>query len=347
MSSYILVASYTDEVTTLKWTPDTGSLEVSSAVKTGERPSWLLPSTHDNTIVYAALEQGDGKIAAIKYDKDARGRVVATLPSGGSAPCALDAIPGELFIANYLSGCVAILPTSASAPYLLKEPYLVHFTGTGPNKERQEGSHAHQPLYISERDELLVADLGVDRVWRLKRTAENGRWAIHGSFVYPSGSGPRHMALYGGHLYTLLELSSSLSKVPYPPPTDGEPKIVVVDTMSNPPPKPTDMLAAEILIPPPNDTFKTPYIYVSNRNDPSPEGDIISIFTPDLELVTEVRSGLKHLRGMAFGGPDNKWLVAGGQFSGGVKMFERVDGGKDLKVVGAVEVELSTNFVWL
>jgi hypothetical protein len=121
--------------------------------------------------------------------------------------------------------------------------------------------------------------------------------------------------------------------------------------MSNPPTAPHDMLAAELLIPAPNRTFSTPYAYVSNRNDPSPEGDTIAIFSiagDSLELVAEVRTGLKHLRGMVFGGADDKWLVAGGVHGGGVKVFERIDGGKGLKVVAENGgIEAPTGFLWV
>ncbi len=118
--------------------------------------------------------------------------------------------------------------------------------------------------------------------------------------------------------------------------------------MSQPPSFLNDMLAAEILIPHPNATFPTPYIYVSNRNDPSPAGDIISIFSTEAELIAEVRSGLKHLRGMAFGGPDDKWLIAGGAQGGGIKIFERVNDGKGLVEIAANnEAESPTGFLWL
>src|SRR5688572_12125480 len=108
----------------------------------------------------------------------------------------------------------------------------------------------------------------------------------------------------GGDLFTLLELSSKIVRH-HLPPLPAKPTFVKSDpTMTNPLPKPNDMPAAEVLIPTPNATFPTPYLYASNRNDPSPEGDIIGIFSiqaPDsLDLVAEVRSGLNHLRGMIF-----------------------------------------------
>jgi 6-phosphogluconolactonase (cycloisomerase 2 family) len=112
------------------------------------------------------------------------------------------------------------------------------------------------------------------------------------------------------------------------------------------------MLAAEILLPKPNSSFPTPYIYISNRNDPSPEGDIISIFdfTSDsrkLELIAEVRSGLKHVRSIMFGGEDDKYLIAGGVNGGGVKVFERINGGKALKEVAKNQgITAPTAFLW-
>ncbi|KAG2158683.1 uncharacterized protein EDB93DRAFT_1076435 [Suillus bovinus] len=37
----------------------------------------------------------------------------------------------------------------------------------------------------------------------------------------------------------------------------------------------------------------------------------------------EVRTGLNHVQGMAFGGDEDKYLVVGGVEGGGVKVFER------------------------
>lgn len=247
----------------------------------------------------------------------------------------------------------------------------VQLSGTGPNKSRQESSHPHQVILHEEHQELLVPDLGSDNVCRLKK-ANDGTWQLKGHVGIEAGGGPRHVAFYGEHsvidssvfmivtdpdklggdLFTLLELKSKVVRHRFPPLPALPTFVKSVDTMSKPPPTPNDMLAAEILIPPTNASFPTHYAYISNRNDPSPEGDIISVFaiegTDALELVTEFRSGLKHLRGMVFGGPDNKYLVAGGANGGGAKVFERIDGGKSFKVVAELDsVEAPTGFLWL
>ena len=93
---------------------------------------------------------------------------------------------------------------------------------------------------------------------------------------------------------------------------------------------PLKMLAAELLCPLTNDLFPTPLLYVSNRNDPRPSGDIISIYTTiasetgSLKLVGELETGLSHLRGFIFFGPQDRYLIAGGANGGGVKVFERL-----------------------
>ena len=155
-----------------------------------------------------------------------------------------------------------------------------------------------------------------------------------------------------GYLFTILELTNKVVRHRFPPLPALLTFIKSTPTMSNPPPASTNQLGAEILIPPPNESFPAPYLYLSNRNDPSPQGDIISIFSienPDsLDLIAEVRTGLKHLRGMVFGGPNDKYLVAGGVNGGGVKIFERIDGGKSLRLVATNNsIEAPTGFLWL
>jgi len=194
-----------------------------------------------------------------------------------------------------------------------------------------------------------VPDLGADVVRRFK-SGDDGSLRFRGHIQYALGGGPRHVAFHDGYLYTLLELTSTVVKHRFPPLPSLPTFVKSTPTMSNPPSQ-LDMPAAEIIIPAPNSAYPTPYLYVSNRDDPSPEGDVISIFAisgPDtLELVTEVRSGLKHLRGMIFGGPNDKWLVAGGVKGGGVKVFERIDGGRNLKVVAEnSDIEAPTGFLW-
>ncbi|KAK0196285.1 Lactonase, 7-bladed beta-propeller-domain-containing protein [Armillaria mellea] len=349
-SSYrILVATYSNDIYSLLFDPSTGSLTCTSSIEVGFHPSWITPYPGDSSLIFASLEQADGKIVVLKYDNEGNGTIVAQASSGGDDPCSLLATKDQLLIANYSSGHVAVLPIAPQTPYVLEQTPTISIalTGAGPNKDRQLSSHPHQVYLNEERDEVLVPDLGGDRVYRFKK-APTGTWAAQSHIAYQPGGGPRHVAYYNGTLYTLLELSSTIDSHCLPPQPADPSFIRTVSTMSQPPSFLNDMLAAEILIPHPNATFPTPYVYVSNRNDPSPAGDIISIFSAEAELIAEVRSGLKHLRGMAFGGPDDKWLVAGGAQGGGIEIFERVNDGKGLVEIAANnETKSPTGFLWL
>jgi len=354
MALTILVGSYTNDVYTLKFDPDASSLTLASSVEVGFHPSWITPHPKDASIVFAGLEQPDGKIVSVKFDGEGRGTLLGGVPSGGADPCSLLAVGDEVLVGNVcpFAGTFASIPISSDPPHLQGSGISVTvFQGTGPNKERQEGPHIHQVYLHPEREELLLPDLGADLVHRFAKSPE-GIWKETGAIKYKAGGGPRHVVVYNGVLYTVLELTSEVTahKLPSLP---AEPELLAtVPTMSNPPPTTVlHMLAAEILLPTPNASFPTPYLYVSNRNDPSPEGDIIAIYSvadPDkLELVTEVRSGLDHLRGMVFGGPDDKYLIAGGVHGGGVKIFERADGGESLRELSSLSLEAPTGFLWL
>lgn len=153
-------------------------------------------------------------------------------------------------------------------------------------------------------------------------------------------------------LYTLLELTSSITSHTFPALPSEAVLTHTTSTLTNPLPLPNEMLAAEILVPKPNASFPEPYLYVSNRNDPGPDGDTIAIFSivnkEKPVLVTEVPTGLRHVRGIVFGGPGDRWLVAGGVNGGGVRVFERTEGGKNLRVVAENQsIEAPTAFLWV
>ncbi|KAI0343594.1 putative isomerase YbhE [Trametopsis cervina] len=352
MAYRIYVGSYTQEIYTLQFDSKTSSLTLLSSLTVGHHPSWVTSLPSDPSVIFTGLEQSDGKIVALKYDGNGQGTIIGSAPSGGADPCSLLVFDNKLFIGNYSAGLLHIIPLSDNDSYL--QPSLstsVVFSGTGPDKDRQEASHPHQAIAHPDRPEVLVPDLGGDKIWRLTKDAK-GSWTKAGFVEIRPGGGPRHVAFHNGVLYTLLELSSEIT-AHYLPPLPAQPTLITTaPTMSKFPGDPVKlgMLAAELLLPKPNPSFSSPYLYVSNRNDPSPEGDVISIYSvvnPEkLELVAEVRSGLKHLRGMQFGGPDDKYLIAGGAQGGGVKIFERVDGGKGLKEIAHVDLEAPTGFLW-
>ncbi|KAH7911312.1 Lactonase, 7-bladed beta-propeller-domain-containing protein [Hygrophoropsis aurantiaca] len=353
----ILVGSYTNVIYTLSFDPTAASLKLIASTEVGHHPSWISTHPSDPSLIFAGLEQPEGKIVAVKYqDKLAAGTKVAEVDSGGKDPCTLLVLEDEVLIGNYSSGVFATLPISTSHPYILSQApwtFQMPFNQPGPNIDRQTSSHPHQVVLNTlntTKREILLPDLGTDKTYRITK-GDDGKWTISDSVQYESGGGPRHLVVYENTLYTLLELKSKLATHSFPFVSDAY-QHNSASTLLGPLPTPNNMLAAEILIPSPNASFSTPYIYISNRNDPSPEGDTIAIFSVGKEpaLLAEVRTGLNHVRGMVFGGEDQKYLIVGGVEGGGVKVYERVDGGKGLKQLAAIGEDIvarPTGFAWV
>ena len=96
----ILVASYTNDISTLVFDPEAPSLTLASTITVGHHPSWITPHPTDKTIVFTALEQAEGKLIALKVDPEGRLTVVGEASSGGADPCSLVVVGDELLAAN-------------------------------------------------------------------------------------------------------------------------------------------------------------------------------------------------------------------------------------------------------
>jgi hypothetical protein len=97
---YILVGSYSDDITTLAFDPTSKTLQVVSSLTVGHHPSWIASHNAHPSLVWTGLEQSEGKILALNYDKRGNCKVVSDTSSAGSDPCFLWAEKDELIIAN-------------------------------------------------------------------------------------------------------------------------------------------------------------------------------------------------------------------------------------------------------
>lgn len=116
------------------------------------------------------------------------------------------------------------------------------------------------------------------------------------------------------------------------------------------------MKAGELLYAPSPDgdpATASPLLYASNRDDPTTSGDAIAIFEtkPSLKLVTQFRTGLKHLRGVSFIGADKKYMIVGGMMGGGIKIYERVSASagylKQVAIFPAGTITQPASFIWI
>lgn len=177
-------------------------------------PSFLVSSS-DGNLVYAVNEIDPGRVSAFRRTGTPAEPGLQPLgeqPTGGAHPCHLALHPRAplLAVANYSSGSVAIHPLAEDGGV---RPYsqLLQLHGHGPNSERQEGPHAHQVTFAADGAELLVADLGSDRLWRFRYQAN--AFEPMEPVSLPAGSGTRQLLLDPGadRAYVLGELDSSIS----------------------------------------------------------------------------------------------------------------------------------------
>ncbi|KAG9080588.1 hypothetical protein FRC06_006390, partial [Ceratobasidium sp. 370] len=361
----IIVASYTPNITTLEFDPSKGTLRVIAQSPAGTNPSWVAAHPTDKSLILATNEVTDGKVHLFKLKEHGGLKLLESMGSAGEDPAHLAVLEDEVVVGNYSSGTVLPISFSKSAPHFLSCKAPIQLSGSGPNSARQRSSHPHQIFPVSST-ELLVPDLGADRVVRLTKNRD-GEWIETGDVKAGPGEGPRHVQLHNGVLYVVDELTNKLAAHAFPP-TSGPSLITSLSTLpeptfspvsdrpgsapSNGTSEPLSLLAAELLLV----TTPTPLLFVTNRNETHPEGDSISVFSPlkssggkeGFEMIASTRTGLRHVRGAAFGGLDNKYLIVGGADKGGVKVYERYGArGENLKVVASMPgVVAPTGFLW-
>ncbi|KAG8942120.1 hypothetical protein FRC03_003632, partial [Tulasnella sp. 419] len=67
---------------------------------------------------------------------------------------------------------------------------------------------------------------------------------------------------------------------------------------------------------------------------------------PSLQLVAQVRTKLKHIRGAAIGGPNGEYLVAAGKDGGGIVVYRRINGGAGLQELARNTAVSSPTSIW-
>jgi len=146
-----------------------------------------------NGIRYLLDEQEQGQLGV--YDRGLK--PLGGYSTLGADPCHAAFSPdgGMLAVANYSSGSVAIWRIDRSTGLPMGDAQLIAHTGSGPNRARQAGPHAHWVGFAMGGKLLHAVDLGADAIFAHVLDPRSGA-IISTSLAYraPAGSGPRHLA---------------------------------------------------------------------------------------------------------------------------------------------------------
>jgi 6-phosphogluconolactonase (cycloisomerase 2 family) len=135
------------------------------------------------------------------------------VPVGGGAPTHLGVVGAHLLTANYASGSVSSLPIDAKDGTPGAPRHVLRHEGSGPDRDRQEGPHAHAVRADPGGRWVLSVDLGTDSVRVCALDGADGTLRVHGETALAPGSGPRHLAFHpdGERAYVINELSSTVT----------------------------------------------------------------------------------------------------------------------------------------
>lgn len=269
----------------------TGELTQKKLFAKLQNPSYLI---RRGAILYAVSEKANGEI----WGFDQHGEEINHQPTGGDYPCHLDHDGDGIVVANYNKGVFARYFLSAKGE--LQSPEFFTNKGSGPNKSRQDASHAH---FIGRTENHIFAcDLGTDEILVFKR----GTFSNPTRFKMAPGAGPRHAAFsYSRNLvFVTNELNCTATALKFDEVKGTLKELNTVSTL----PAGTDlkgMSTAEIRV------LGDKYVYVSNRGHHSIASYAIQK-DGKLKLIEITPAGVKTPRGMNVD-PSGNWLIVAGQ----------------------------------
>ena len=218
-------------------------------------------------------------------------------------------------VACYETGNTIIYPVAQDGKLLPAAKVLQH-VGSSVNKLRQERARAHAVVVDEIFNNILITDLGLDKimVYQLDATNEKFGAKLKQTVSLPPGSGPRHIAVHPDtkHLFVLNELTGTVTIMLY---SSGH-----LESLSTYPVLPKEFQstasAAAIRI-----SADGKFIYTSERAD-----NCISILRFDsnnetLQIIGRQKTMGNTPRDINLD-PTGNWLLAANQDSDSIAVFE-------------------------
>ena len=242
-------------------------------------------------------------------------------PSGGgdASYVSLDATGHYLFVANYEGGNIAAFALQPDGSIGKRTAFFQH-TGSSVNPQRQKHAYAHSIQVDPANRFVLVADLGLDKLFVYRFNARDGSMQRNDppfAKVAP-GLGPRHFTFHpiGRFVYLVNEMGSAVIAFAWDSARGALTEIQTVSTL------PAGFQGvnncAEIRVRPDGK-----FLYASNRGHDSLAVFAIDAQTGRLTVVERVPTEGKLPRNFEFD-PTGRWLLVTNHGSDNAVVF-RID----------------------
>jgi 6-phosphogluconolactonase len=260
-----------------------------------------------------------GAVSAYAVDPaTARLTLLNQQPSGGADAnyVSLDATGRYLFVANYQGGNIAAFALKRDGSLGERTAFFQH-TGSSVDPKRQTHAYAHSVVPDPTNRFVLVADLGLDKVFVYRFNKKNGSLQPNNppfAKVAP-GSGPRHLAFHPNRrfLYVIEEMASAVAVFAW---DSARGVLTELQTVSALPEGYQGVSAcAEIQVHP-----SGKFLYASNRGHDSLAVFGVDAGTGRLTLIEHVPTQGRTPRNFAFD-PTARWLLVTNHDSDNAMVF--------------------------
>ena len=285
-----------------------------------KNPSYLTQSK-DGKFLYAVEEvlmEESPTIKAFKINTNDKSPILTAineqdLPGSFACHLALSNSQSHLIVASYMSGNVLVYPIDTNGEIHPFTQNMQHY-GSGPNKLRQEGPHAHM-IYPFDSNSIFAVDLGLDLAKAYDLDSGTGQMTATPELDIniEKGAGARHMVTHpdSDHAFVFSELTAEVFSFRL----TGK-RFEFIEVLPSLPDNHTGTPSGAAIRIHPNGRF----LYVSNRSNNS-----ITIFhfdkkSEELHLVGHEPSGGKTPREINID-PSGKWLLVANQDSDNIVVF--------------------------
>ncbi|NCT93764.1 MAG: lactonase family protein [Chitinophagaceae bacterium] len=225
---YLFVGTYTSGdskgIYVYRFNNATGTAQWVSNTDSCSNPSFLSLAPNGQ-YVYAVNETGGkqpGRVSAYRFDaQTGRLHFMNTQASGGDHPCFVttDQTGKWVIAGNYTGGNLSALKVNPDGS-LAPAAQIIQHEGSSANKQRQNKAHVHSTFFAPDFKQLLVPDLGMDKVMLYDFNPGNPQPLSTSKQAYVAaapGSGPRHLVFHPNKqfVYVLEELSGTIKSYTY------------------------------------------------------------------------------------------------------------------------------------